>query len=188
VVAVRRQAPAVAALTATDEQGFLAVDRVPAGDWRLVATAPGFQPGEVDPIQVGGLFRAVANLVLKPGTGDAPALEAPAGTGADLSVVVQVFDDQQQALAGVRARLAPVGMRADPVRAETGPDGSARLVAPTKGRWRLTLLRAGWTHLVTPALTWGGGELDVVARMLPLPQGAATPVEELMPPARLLPP
>lgn len=188
IIAVRAEAPPCIALTATDDDGFLALDGVPAGTWRLIATAPGFQPAEIGGLTVGGPYRAVADLKLKPGTAPAPPIQAPAGAGDAAAVAVRALGAGRRALPGVRVRLDPVGHRADPAGTLTGADGVARVDHLAPGRWRLTILRAGWTHLVAPSVEWGGGELAVVAQLLPLPDGALTPIEELLPPPKLLTP
>ncbi len=190
-VAVRAEAPPVLALTATDTAGFIAVDGVPAGTWDLTVLAPGFAPGTVPRIAVGGPFRSVADITLKPGERagaklDLPRVDAPAGAGPAL--VLRVVGDGGDPLPGVRLRLEPLGRRADPLVAETSSTGEARLDGGGAGRWRVTLSRAGWTRVVVPDLGWNGGDLTVLARLLPLPENSPVPLEDLLPPPRLVTP
>lgn len=193
-VAVRAEAPPVLAITATDSGGFIAVDGVPAGTWDLTVLAPGFAPGTVSRIGVGGPFRSVADVTLKPGDRGAAKLELPHGAapgGADAagaSLVLRCVGNEGTPLPGVRLRLEPLGRRADPLVAETSSAGEARLDGGRAGRWRITLSRAGWTRLVVPDIAWNGGDLTVLARLLPLPENSPVPLEDLLPPARLVGP
>lgn len=185
VVAVRQQAPPALVLTSTDANGMLAVNGVPGGTWDLFVSAPGFAPGAVDALTIGGPFRAVADLTLK--TGDAPAapLRLPPGPAAESRF--RVIGDQEQPLAGARVQFTPIGHRADPVLVETDAQGVARAPALAPGRWRLLVSRSGWTRLAVPAIDVAGG-LEVLARMLPSGEGNTTAIEELLPPPRLVHP
>lgn len=187
LVATRSEAPAAIVLTATDAQGFLAIDAVPGGVWRAVVTAPGYAPETVEGLAVGGPYRAVVDVALRGGQGAPAPIAAPAGEGGPPRVAVSVVDDEGRPLAGVRVALEPVGRAAEPLRAATDAEGRAVLLPDDAGEWRLALYRAGWTRLAAPRVRWGGGTLAVAARMLPLPEGAAAPLEELLPPARLTP-
>ena len=187
LVATRTEAPAAIVLTATDAQGFLAFDGVPTGLWRAVVTAPGYAPEAIEGLAVGGPYRAVVDVVLRGGRGTPDGIAAPPGEAGPSRVVVSVVDDEGCSLAGVRVALEPVGRAAEPLRAATDAEGRAVLLPDDAGEWRLALYRAGWTRLAAPRIRWGGGTLSVAARMLPLPEGAAAPLEELLPPARLTP-
>ena len=179
-VAARGEAPPVVALTATDSQGFLAVDGVPAGTWTVRVTAPGFLPAEVGHLTIGGPYRSVADVTLKPGDGEPVALRLPETSG-QAAVVVRATDDHGKPLSGVRLRLEPPHHRADPLIAETDSTGQARVETGAGGNWRIALSRAGWTHLIVPRVEWPGGELTILARLLPLPEGTPAPLDELLP-------
>ncbi len=184
--AVRAEAPPLLAVTATDAQGFLSMDGVPQGTWKLVVFAPGFVPGAVDGLAVGGPFRAVADMTLRPGEAPPSALVLPASAGADDAGLRVITVAERTPLAGVRLRLDPLGHRADPLVAETAENGEARLPAIGAGHWRVSIGRAGWTRLVVPDVEVKGGPLTILARLLPTPEGTPVPVEELLPPPRLI--
>lgn len=190
-IAVRDEIPATLALTSTDARGFLAIDDVPLGSWDVSVYAPGFDVGSVTDLPVGGPFRAVADVALKRGSAvakpGAVTTKVP-GDGGGGPIVVRVVDPSGAPLVRARVALDPVGHRADPALVETGGDGRARVEGLAPGRWRLSVQRAGWARLVVPALDWPGGELHVIARLLPLGDNAPTPVEDLLPPARLIVP
>ncbi|MDH3284549.1 MAG: carboxypeptidase-like regulatory domain-containing protein [Acidobacteriota bacterium] len=187
VLAVREQAPPVLALTATDANGFLGLDDVPTGDYSILIAAPGFAPGRIDALAVGGPFRAVADVVMREGVMDLPVLDLAAGTGSS-SVSLSVVDADGAPLESVRVRLDPVGHRHDPLHTLSDAEGRARVGGLGAGLWRLTIGRAGWTRLRVPAIRWRGGEAMLIARLLPLP-GAVRPIAaELIPPPQFLPP
>lgn len=183
VVAVRVEGPPVLALTATDGQGFLALDQLAAGVWTLYVRGVGFSPGRLDGLRVGGPFRAVADLVLQPGTGGLPPVKLPPGEGSP-SLSLTVTDPDGKPLPGVLARVEPVGQVADPVEGRTDSRGRQNLAMAGPGRWRLVLFRAGYSRLVIPDWELTAGQVSVLARLQPLVEGAQTPLEELLPPPK----
>ncbi len=187
VLAVRMQAPPVLAVTATDANGFLALDDVPAGDYSVHVAAPGYAPGRIESLAVGGPFRAVADIVMRSGDADLPVVDLAAGAGG-ATISLEVVGDAGAPLQSVEVRLDPVGHRHDPVRALSDVDGLARLGGLGDGLWRITLSRAGWTKLRVPAIRWNGGEARLIARLLPLPSAVRPTAAELIPPPRFLVP
>ncbi|MBP7149674.1 MAG: carboxypeptidase regulatory-like domain-containing protein [Acidobacteria bacterium] len=187
IVATRSQAPPVIVLTATDQDGLIVVDQVPEGSYRVEAVNAGFTASSVGAVEVGGPFRAVADLVLRPGVEKVVTVELPAGDG-DARLHASVVDDEGRPLAGALVRLQPVDHRADPAEGRTARDGTVELGPLPAGSWRLVVSRAGWTRLTVPEFRWPGGPLNVIARLLPLPEGAREPLEDLLPPPRLVTP
>lgn len=183
ILAVRVEGPPMLAVTATDGQGFLALDQLAAGVWTLYVRGTGFSPGRLDGLRVGGPFRSVADLVLQPGEGGLPPVKLPAGQGAP-SVSLAVTDPEGKPLSGVLARVEPVGQVADPVEGRTDSQGRQNLALAVPGRWRLVLFRAGFSRLVIPDWELTSGQLTVLARLQPLSEGTPIPVEEMLPPPK----
>lgn len=180
------EAPAELAVTHADAKGFVALDGLAEGPHRMLARAPGYAPGGLDQVELGGPFRAVADLVLKPGAEVAPPIELPAGVGSSAQIGVAVVDDEGKPLAGVLVRCEPVGHVADPDSGRTDATGTLTLGPLAQGAYRLTVVRAGWTRIVLPSVSWTGGELRLLARLQPTGESPA-PIEDLLPPAELLP-
>jgi len=187
VAAVRDEAPAVLILTVSNDEGLISIDGVPSGLYEARGAAVGFLPGSVKDLRIGGPFRAVSDFTLRPGSGVPQDLDLPGGGGAG-RVTVQVSGDAGQPLPGVLVRMQPEGHRADPAQARTDQQGLAVLGPFRPGTWRLTLRRAGWTTLTPPRLRWPGGDLQVIARLLPALERATPAPEDLLPPPELLPP
>lgn len=175
---------AVLGITATDPKGFLALDGLPAGAYRVIAMAGGFMAGEVKAVAVGGPFRAVVEVPLKRGVERPAELVLGPGTGDATKLSVQISDEEGRPLPGVLVRCEPVTHRADPTEGRTQQDGRLELGPLEAGGWKLTLARAGWTRLVVPSVRWPAGELRVIARLLPSGDSKA-PVGELLPPGEL---
>lgn len=206
VAASRAEGPPVLVLTVSNDDGLVSVDGVPNGLYEARARAAGFLPGTVKALRVGGPFRTVSDFVMKRGLApqeelvlaapppageDAPppAAADPAGDGPALQpVTVVVTGEKGQPIAGVLVRFQPEGHRADPAQARTGMDGRVTLGPLAPGAWRVLVYRAGWTRLAPPRLRWSGGPLTIIARILPTLERAVPTVDELVPPARLLPP
>jgi hypothetical protein len=178
VVALGRGGGALG-LTATEESGRLALDGLPAGVYDVLVDAEGFKPVRVEALEIDPPYRAVAEAVLRPGLERLPPVELPAEEGED-GVVVVVSDAEGSPLARVQIEMVPVGHRANPRVGRTDGQGRVRLDAPA-GTWRLTVRRAGWTPVVVPELSWPGGELTVIGRLVPLPTDARVPVSEILP-------
>lgn len=197
VAASRAEGPPVLVLTVSNDDGLVSVDGVPAGVYEARARASGYLPGSVKELRVGGPFRTVSDFSLKRGLAPQEDLVLAAPPGgpdgsspgpAPQTVTVTVTGDRGQPVAGVLVRFQPEGHRADPAQGRTGIDGRLGLGPLAPGAWRLTIYRAGWTRLAPPRLRWSGGELTVIARILPTLERAVPTVDELVPPARLLPP
>lgn len=175
---------AVLGVTATDAKGFLSLDGLPAGTYRVVATAAGFIAGDVKAVTVGGPFRAVVELPLERGVERPTELVLGPGAGDATKLSIQISDEAGKPLPGVLVSCEPVAHRADPAEGRTQPDGRLELGPLVAGGWKLTLARAGWTRLVVPSITWPSGELRVIARLLPSGDSKA-PVGELLPQGEL---
>ena len=198
VAASRAEGPPVLVLTVSNDDGLVSVDGVPAGVYEARARAAGFLPGTVKELRVGGPFRTVSDFVMKRGLAPqedlvlapAPGAAGDGSPGGSVGqpVAVAVTGERGQPVAGVLVRFQPDGHRADPAQARTGIDGRVSLGPLAPGAWRLTIYRAGWTRLAPPRLRWTGGELTVIARILPTLERAVPTVDELVPPARLVPP
>lgn len=184
--AVRAEAPACLALTATDADGFLSLDGVHKGTWSILLLAPGFVPESVKDVPVGGPFRAVADFMVERGSAAPATLVLPRNAAGDGTLRARIVDAGNEPLAGVRVRLEPRGHRADPIVLETSETGEATAPSLPPGNWRVSVGRAGWTRVAVPAIDVGEGGMLLLARLLPLPAGAATPVEDLLPPPRFL--
>lgn len=180
VIARRVDAPLVLGLTSTNERGSLALNGLPAGRYDIVVDAEGYLRGLLKGLPVRPPYRAVADLVLAPGNelGQAIALAAAEGSSA---LELRVVDASGAPLSGVRCRLDPLEHRADPVELSTSDEGIASAEQIPAGTWKLTLFRAGLARLRIARLVWSGGPLQIVARMLPLPEQAPVPLEDLMP-------
>lgn len=172
-------------LTATDARGGLALDGLPAGDYDVLLGAEGFLPGRIEALEVRPPYRAVAEATLQPGLGLLPAVSVQAsgeaaddGTGGHVRLAI--VGPANGPLARVEVELVPIGHRANPRVERSSEAGEVSLELPA-GAWRLSIRRAGWTSLVVPRLEWGGGELLVLARMVPLPPDARVPVGDLLP-------
>lgn len=187
VAAVRNEAPAVLILTVSNDAGLVAIDGVPPGLYEARGGAIGFLPGAVRDLRIGGPFRSVSDFTLRPGSGAPEDLALP-GRGEEGRMTVSVTGEDGKPLGGVLVRMLPEGHRADPSQARTDPEGRAVLGPLQPGTWRLSLQRAGWTTLAPPRLRWPGGEVSVIARLLPALERATPAPEELLPPPRLLPP
>jgi len=198
VAASRAEGPPVLVLTVSNDDGLVSVDGVPTGVYEARARAAGFLPGTVKELRVGGPFRTVSDFVMKRGLAPQEdlVLASPGGTAGEgspdgtarQSVTVTVTGDRGQPVAGVLVRFQPDGHRADPAQARTGMDGRVTLGSLAPGSWRVLIYRAGWTRLAPPRLRWSGGPLTVIARILPTLERAVPTVDELVPPARLVPP
>ena len=198
VAASRAEGPPVLVLTVSNDEGLVSVDGVPTGVYEARARAAGFLPGTVKALHVGGPFRTVSDFVMKRGLAPqedlvlapAPAAggESPNGEPVPQPVTVTVVGEKGQPVAGVLVRFQPEGHRADPAQARTGADGRVTLGPLAPGSWRVLIYRAGWTRLAPPRLRWSGGPLTVIARILPALERAVPTVDELVPPARLIPP
>lgn len=187
ISAVRVEAPPVVALTTTDELGMLRFDRLPSGTYLVSARPPGHLGASLADVRVRGPFRAVADLRAEPGHEPPGLVQLPAAEGPAVADVF-VVDAARRPMSGVLVELRPVRHRANPTRARTGEDGRAQLGPVEPGTWRLTIAKAGFARLVVPKMGWPGGELRVVARLLPLGADAPPPLEDLLPNARLLEP
>jgi hypothetical protein len=178
VIALGRDGGAMG-LTATEESGRLALDGLPPGIYDVLVDAEGYAPTRVENLPVEPPYRAVAEAVLRPGVERLPALDLPAEEGED-GLLIRVTDDSGKPLSRVQVEMVPVGHRANPLIGRTGEQGALRLDA-SAGSWRLTVRRAGWTPIVVPRLSWPGGELTVLSRMVPLPGDARVPISEILP-------
>jgi hypothetical protein len=200
VAASRVEGPPVLVLSVSNDDGLVSVDGVPNGVYEARARAAGYLPGTVKQLRVGGPFRTVSDFVLKRGlapqedlTLAPPPAAAPAGEAGSppeplQTVSIQVTGERGQPVPGVLVRFQPEGHRADPAQARTGQDGRVTLGPLAPGSWRVLVYRAGWTRLAPPRLRWAGGPLTVIARILPTLERAQPTVDELVPPARLIPP
>ena len=178
VVAIGRGGGALG-LTATGENGRLALDGLPPGVYDVLVDGEGFRPVRVENLEIDPPYRAVAEAVLRPGLERLPAVELPAEQGED-GVRIVVSDLRRRPLSRVQVEMVPVGHRANPRVGRTDGQGRLRLDAPA-GAWRLTIRRAGWIPVVVPRLSWPGGELSVISRLVPLPTDARVPVSEILP-------
>lgn len=188
VVASTREAPPVLALTTTTERGALSFDGLPEGLYDLLAIAEGAGLARALRVQIGGPYRAVVDLAAERGGVDAPwSVDVPLGSGEPV-VDVRVVSEDGSALAGVLVSADPVEHRADPAALRTDRTGRATLGPLAPGRWTLVISRAGYQTLAVPRLAWPGGTLTVRARLLESGTSTPTPLRELMPAPRLLPP
>jgi hypothetical protein len=178
VVALGREGGTLG-LTATEESGRLALDGLPPGIYDVLVDAEGYVPTRVENLAVEPPYRAVAEAVLRPGVERLPDLDLSAEQG-EAGLRIQVADTEGKPLSRVQVEMVPVGHRANPRVGRTGAEGTLRLDAPA-GAWRLTVRRAGWTPIVVPRLSWPGGELRVLSRMVPLPDDARVPISEILP-------
>ncbi len=175
---------AVLGITTSDAKGFLALDGLPSGRYRVIATAAGFTTTAVTAVNLGGPFRAVVDLPLKRGLEQPVELVLGRGEGSQTQLSIEITDDSGKPLAGVLVRCEPVAHRADPAEGRTQSDGRLTLGPLVAGGWKLTVARAGWARLVVPSVAWPSGELRVVARLIPSGDSKA-PVGELLPPGEL---
>lgn len=188
VVASTREAPPVLAITTTTERGALSFDGLPEGLYDLLAVAEGAGLARAERIQIGGPYRAVVDLAAGPGGVEtAWSVDVPMGSGEPV-VDVRVVDEDGSFLAGVLVSADPVAHRADPAAVRTDRAGRATLGPLAPGRWSLLISRAGYQSLAVPRLAWPGGTLTVRARLLVAGASTPTPLRELMPAPRLLPP
>lgn len=178
VVALGRDGGAVG-LTATDEGGRIVLDGLPSGVYDVLVDGEGFSPVRIPNLSVEPPYRAVAEAALSPGLGRLPPLRLPREEGRD-GLRIRVRDPSGAPLARVQVEMVPVGHRANPRIGRTGAEGQLTLEAPA-GSWRLVVRRAGWTPMVVPRLSWPGGELLVLARLVPLPDDARVPISEILP-------
>ncbi len=187
LIAVRRGAPAVLALTSSNARGHVALDALPEGIYDVYADAEGYLRGALKGLRVRAPYRAIADLTLVEGyrLGDALTLSSD-GDESSGQLVARIVDEQGAPIAGVRVRFEPVEHRADPVALLTDEEGVARANAIPAGSWRLILFRAGFARLRVPRLNWPGGELSIVARMMPLPERTPVPLDTLLPAATLV--
>ncbi|GEM_PF-5962360 len=186
VVSARSEAPALLLLTSTDPDGFLAMDGVSPGEYRVSAWREDYRLNEVDGVAITGPYRFVVDLILVPGRFEWQPIRLPSGAGSDPAFSLQVEDARGRPMEGVLVRLEARGMRSDPFEARSDEKGEVRFEAMVEGTWRLIISRAGWTRIVIPELSWGGGEISVRARLLPAPEGLPLALDEMLPRAEPL--
>ena len=185
IIAARTEGDAALGLTATDERGLLALDGLPPGVYRVQAQAEGFESGVIDGLEIRGPYRAVADFTLERGY----AKELPIsleGEPGDRHVQLRVEDPQGHPLPGVHIRFDPLAHRANPAETVTDEEGRSEVGTLADGAWRLRVFRAGWAPLAVGDLTWKRGGLQVLVRMMPLPEGAPVPLDQLLPRPRFL--
>ncbi len=181
VIMARSEAGATLGLTTSDGRGLIGLDAVPSGTYDIHVEAAGFTRGLLDGVPVQGPYRAVADLQLEEGLASPLAIELAGEPAAQPRARARIVDADGKALAGVRVRFEPLDQRANPVERRTGASGEVQIDGLVAGAWRLTLTRAGWARIRVARLTWTGGELLVLARMLPLPEDTPVPLDELLP-------
>ncbi len=187
VVAVRAEAPSALAVTLTDRRGSFAFDGLPEGHWTVLGAEGGTVACRVSDVTIRGPFRAVADLEVRQRHEGRLAIDLAGGEG-PCRLAVQVVDAAGRPMPGVGVELTPIGHRADPRAVRTGEDGRAAVGPLACGGWRIVVRRAGWITLVLPQVTWPAGEVPLLARMLPTDRETPAPLDELLPPAELIPP
>ncbi len=180
VIARRTEGPGFVGLTVTDGRGLYALDRLPPGRYAVQALAEGFLPTRLEGLVVAGPFRTVADLILRRGFAAAGPVEV-AGRGSGHSLRLQAEDAQGRPLPGVHLLLQPAGLRANPLGRMTDEQGRVGPLELRPGRWRLRVVRAGWTPIIVDRLAWEAGTLEVLVRLRRLPERAVTPLEDLLP-------
>lgn len=186
VFAVTSGARPVLAMSVTDARGYLAFDELPAGTYRVIAWSAELGTAQSSALEVGGPFRAVADLSLAPAPLTPLRIRVEGGQAAENRIQARVVDADGRPVPGVLLRFEATGQRGNP--AEDRSDETGRMVMSTlaSGVWRLSVHRAGWTPLSIPQLDWSGGTLEILIRLLPAVTSSSTDLEGLLPPARFV--